>query len=80
MPQEAAGAPAGDRTGFETDEAARCMAHSHDVLRWREHAVGRAVEAKRRAGLAATLTSEELQAAFRQCAEPVSVPFGSGGV
>ncbi|MFJ9610077.1 hypothetical protein ACIRS1_27420 [Kitasatospora sp. NPDC101176] len=66
--------------GFETQEAARHMAHSHGVLRWREHAVGRAVEAKRRAGLAATLTLEELQAAFRQCTEPASVPSGSGGV
>ncbi|MFK0224060.1 hypothetical protein ACIQWN_38545 [Streptomyces vinaceus] len=51
--------------GFKNEEAARRMAHSHCVLRWREHAVGRAIGAKRRAGLEMNLTHDELVTALR---------------
>lgn len=47
--------------GFTSERTARRMASSHCLLRWREHAVGRAVKAKRQAGLEANLTYEELR-------------------
>ncbi|RSS81170.1 hypothetical protein [Streptomyces sp. WAC06614] len=50
--------------GFETEAAALRMAQAHCVLRWHEHAVGRAVRAKRGAGLEGNLTTDELRAAF----------------
>lgn len=52
--------------GFDAEDAARRMARSHSELRWREHAVGRAVRAKRSAGMPADLSTEELRAALRE--------------
>ncbi|MFF4369340.1 hypothetical protein [Streptomyces sp. NPDC001594] len=51
--------------GFKSEAAAQRMAHAHAVLRWSEHAVGRAVRAKRRAGQEGDLTEDELRSALR---------------
>ncbi|MFE3765437.1 hypothetical protein ACFXPI_27170 [Streptomyces sp. NPDC059104] len=52
--------------GFASEAAALRMARSHCVLRRREHLVGRAVRARRRAGLPADLSYEELREALRE--------------
>ncbi|MET8753214.1 hypothetical protein ABZW32_24420 [Streptomyces sp. NPDC004667] len=51
--------------GFRSEAAALRMARSHCVLRRREHLVGKAVRARRRAGLPADLSYEELREALR---------------